>query len=456
MNFSLQKYVRGGWENARGFVNKNFEKIEQAINQIQDPPTFIQPRVCELVNSSSTPLIDIGDFDILHLDRLAENILKVTIVGTPDDGRLISFHFTDDGTPRTIAWGAQFASGVIAYPTTTVASQRLMVDVVWNDRTQLWDAKLVTVAPFTVTPATLARVNDTNVTATLSGTPLTALLQAVTITLGWTGLLGLVRGGTNADLSATGGAQKVLKQATSGAAITVDYVYDTVTSDTTTGATDNWAPTLAGHTLIECTGAAPAFTGLAGGVTGQRVTIKNTGTGVLTFAYNSGSSSAANRFQNLVTGAPTPVASGGRIAYENDGTNWQLIGHEQGAWIAPTFAAGNYTGNVSTWTVTSGEVGVCRYMLRGSSLTLALSVNNSSTGGASSTALQRVVPGGFTAAAQVEGPMAGIDNGTVTSTAVWLVSGTNFIMRRDMMAATTWATSTTSTSVSCVAQFEVT
>ena len=39
-----------------------------------------------------------------------------------------------------------------------------------------------------VTPAALTETNDTNVTLTLGGTPSTALLQATSLTLGWTGL----------------------------------------------------------------------------------------------------------------------------------------------------------------------------------------------------------------------------------------------------------------------------
>lgn len=45
-------------------------------------------------------------------------------------------------------------------------------------------------------PAALTRVDDTNVTLTLGGTPSTALLQAVSLTLGWTGQLAVTRGGT--------------------------------------------------------------------------------------------------------------------------------------------------------------------------------------------------------------------------------------------------------------------
>lgn len=44
-----------------------------------------------------------------------------------------------------------------------------------------------------ITPAALTKVDDTNVTLTLGGTPATALLQPVTLTLGWTGTLGSAR-----------------------------------------------------------------------------------------------------------------------------------------------------------------------------------------------------------------------------------------------------------------------
>lgn len=61
------------------------------------------------------------------------------------------------------------------------------------------------VTPFTATPAALTRTNDTNVTLTLGGTPSTALLQATSITLGWTGTLAAARGGFGADVSAQSG-----------------------------------------------------------------------------------------------------------------------------------------------------------------------------------------------------------------------------------------------------------
>jgi hypothetical protein len=51
-------------------------------------------------------------------------------------------------------------------------------------------------APQWSAPAALTEVDDTNVTMTLGGTPSTALLSSVSMTLGWTGTLAVSRGGT--------------------------------------------------------------------------------------------------------------------------------------------------------------------------------------------------------------------------------------------------------------------
>lgn len=56
-----------------------------------------------------------------------------------------------------------------------------------------------------ITGAALTKVDDTNVTLTLGGTPTTALLRAASLTLGWTGQLGLTRGGTGLSAGISGG-----------------------------------------------------------------------------------------------------------------------------------------------------------------------------------------------------------------------------------------------------------
>jgi len=92
-----------------------------------------------------------------------------------------------------------------------------------------------------VTGAALTKTDDTNVTLTLGGTPGSALLRAASLTLGWTGQLGLARGGTNANLSATGGASQVLRQSSAGAAVTVSQLS---TTDISNLVSSTYTPTL--------------------------------------------------------------------------------------------------------------------------------------------------------------------------------------------------------------------
>jgi len=59
---------------------------------------------------------------------------------------------------------------------------------------------LITPAASSITGGqALTRVDDTNVTLTLGGSPTTALLAATSLTLGWTGTLAVARGGTGAS-----------------------------------------------------------------------------------------------------------------------------------------------------------------------------------------------------------------------------------------------------------------
>jgi len=75
--------------------------------------------------------------------------------------------------------------------------------------------------------------NDANVTITSSG---------ATHVLGWNGVLGLSRGGLNANLSATGGAHQILRQSSAGGPVTVGQLtagdIAGLASSATTDATD--------------------------------------------------------------------------------------------------------------------------------------------------------------------------------------------------------------------------
>lgn len=124
-------------------------------------------------------------------------------------------------------------------------------------------------APSTVTPAALTSVSDTNVTITLGGTPATALLQAASITMGWSGQLGVSRGGTGAS---TVGASGTLAQSDGSKYGFTTATYPSVATSSGTmlrangtnwlASTSTFADTYAASSLLYSNGA-NAVTGLA-------------------------------------------------------------------------------------------------------------------------------------------------------------------------------------------------
>ncbi len=106
-------------------------------------------------------------------------------------------------------------------------------------------------APSTVTPSALTKVDDTNVTLTLGGTPATALLQSVILTLGWTGTLADAR-----IASATTWNNKVTSL-TAGTGISIT---GTTTVPIVTNTLPDQTVVLTSGTGISITGTYPSFT----------------------------------------------------------------------------------------------------------------------------------------------------------------------------------------------------
>ncbi len=239
-----------------------------------------------------------------------------------------------------------------------------------------------------------------------------------------------------------------------------------VLTSTSTGAQNNWAPgTLSTSiTLIEWNGASDAaVTGLDTGVAGYEVTIKNvTAAKIITFAHASGSSDADNQFTNMATSAVTPVAPGGWVRYQHNGTTWKMTGHDQGAWITPTFDAAHFTGNASmTWTVASGDVTLMRYHLSGKKLTVAFSINTTTVGGTPNTTLQIASGqlGSFTAvSSQVTAPIMALDNGALIAgvPAVFTAAASGTLSLVVNLSTPAWTASTDATYVRGEITFEVT
>jgi hypothetical protein len=236
---------------------------------------------------------------------------------------------------------------------------------------------------------------DDDVDAAIAAAVATSDAAVRTVAKGGTGVAtlaahGLLIGnGTNAvAVSGAGTAGQVLTSNGASADPTFQG-QTTMVASTATGAQNNWAPGLVANTMILWSGASAAtITGMAGGVAGQHVTIKNTGSAVISFSHNSGSSAAGNKLSNMVTSADTPVAANGYITFVYDATAtlWRVVNHNQGSFITPTFAAGNFTATGSmTWTVDSGDVSACRYLLSGKTLIFSFTILTSTLGGTTNT-----------------------------------------------------------------------
>ena len=168
--------------------------------------------------------------------------------------------------------------------------------------------------------------------------------------------------------------------------------------------------------LIICSNGAPVvLTGLVAGVAGQRLTIQTAGF-QMTLNHLDAGSALANRIQTN-SGVNIPFVGGPgnvELVYNATGPFWQVVSHEQGAFIHEAFLVGNYTADIGAWTPTEpGEIDRSFY-LRGKQYELSLFVENS-TVTAAATVLSMLLPNGITAKKVQRVPCALVDNAVVAN-----------------------------------------
>lgn len=226
-----------------------------------------------------------------------------------------------------------------------------------------------------------------------------------------------------------------------------------IQTTTLTGAQADFAATAARRLVLRCNNATLlTLSGFAAGTDGDEITLESVGAGQVDLAHQNSGSTAANRLINCATSGSTSLAAGvGTARYVYDGTTarWRLVQHEQGTWIAPAYAAGDFTGNGSmTWTVDAGDVTVYRYWLKGRTLWVAWTIVTTTVGGTPNTELRIKVPGGFSVAFQATTAYMFKDNGGVWSfAAVWAESSVPTQIRLFVagFGTTNWTASTNAT-----------
>lgn len=218
---------------------------------------------------------------------------------------------------------------------------------------------------------------------------------------------------------------------------------------TTTGTQTALAPTA---TFVRLNNASLlTIQGIVAGAAGQRKTFVSVGAGQVDIANEHASATAANRITNQVTGTISLAPGTGRVdlIYDATSARWKVIEHEQGAWIAPAYAAGDFTASGSmTWTVDAGDVEVYRYWLKGRSLVVNWVIVSSTVGGTLSTSLQIKVPGGFSVANQATNGMMYKDGAAAFAfAAAWASSATptKIQLYTAGFGSTNWAATTNNT-----------
>lgn len=99
----------------------------------------VTPRITS-ITSNATPTINTDNCDFVTITALATNITSMTtnLSGTPTNGQKLVIRIKDDGSARSITWGASFEACGVALPTTTVISKRLTVGLIYDTVTSKW------------------------------------------------------------------------------------------------------------------------------------------------------------------------------------------------------------------------------------------------------------------------------------------------------------------------------
>lgn len=92
------------------------------------------------ISSSATPTVNTDVTDCVTITALATAITSMTssLTGTPVNFDQLEYRILDNGTARAITWGASFADGPVALPTTTTLSKVLHVFLEWDSVKSKW------------------------------------------------------------------------------------------------------------------------------------------------------------------------------------------------------------------------------------------------------------------------------------------------------------------------------
>ena len=148
------------------------------------------------VDADQLPLVDSAASNVLK--KLTWANAKATLktyfdtlytnnTGTVTNVSALTLGTTGTNLSSTVATGTTTPVITLQVPNASATNRGALIAADWTTFNNKQAA---------LTPAALTKTDDTNIVLTLGGTPATALLQAASITVTWSGLLAVSRGGT--------------------------------------------------------------------------------------------------------------------------------------------------------------------------------------------------------------------------------------------------------------------
>jgi len=160
------------------------------------PETIAAAAKATPVDADQLPLVDSAASNVLKKLTWANakstlktyfDTLYTNNTGTVTNVSALTLGTTGTNLSSTIATGTTTPVITLQVPNASATNRGALLAADWTTFNNKQAA---------LTPAALTKTDDTNIVLTLGGTPATALLQAASITVTWSGLLAVSRGGT--------------------------------------------------------------------------------------------------------------------------------------------------------------------------------------------------------------------------------------------------------------------
>lgn len=175
--------------------------VDSIASGLVDSVTGTANRIT-ITGTAANPIIDIastyvGQTSLTTLGTIATGTWNATTISTLKGGTGLTSYVTGD-----LIYSS--ATNVLSALSGNITTSKQYLSQTGNGAISAAPS-WASIAGSDISGSALTKVDDTNVTLTLGGTPATSLLRAASITAGWSGVLSVSRGGTNSGTALSNG-----------------------------------------------------------------------------------------------------------------------------------------------------------------------------------------------------------------------------------------------------------